>query len=197
MPMPSAWAWRGFFSSTRAVADVHRSGVGPVDAHDALDQRALAGAVLAQQRTEAAGPQCQRHVGERLQRTESFGDIADLDDGRRSVRGERRRCRSMLWRAATLGSGENALSSRSWKHLQERLGGGDGAEHASLHRDHFHGRQMIAASVAPQQSSSNKHSKPRSLASRMVVWTQTSVVMPLRIKFLTPRRCSINSRSVA
>ena len=34
-------------------------------------------------------------------------------------------------------------------------------------------------SVAPQQSSSSRHSKPRSLASRMVVCTQTSVVMPV------------------
>src|SRR6478609_3880791 len=31
----------------------------------------------------------------------------------------------------------------------------------------------LPLSVAPQQSSSNRHSKPRSFASRMVVWTHT------------------------
>jgi len=35
----------------------------------------------------------------------------------------------------------------------------------------FTARLMVARSVAPQQSSSNRHSKPRSLASRIVVWT--------------------------
>src|SRR5262249_40572824 len=48
-------------------------------------------------------------------------------------------------------------------------------------------------SVAPQQSSSNRHSKPRSLASRMVVCTQTSVVIPVRTRFTTPRVRSISS----
>src|SRR5207247_4927195 len=37
----------------------------------------------------------------------------------------------------------------------------------------------LERSVAPQQSSSSRHSKPRSLASRIVVCTQTSVVMPV------------------
>ena len=39
-------------------------------------------------------------------------------------------------------------------------------------------------SVAPQQSSSSTHSKPRSLASRSVVCTQTSVVMPVRTDYI-------------
>ena len=38
----------------------------------------------------------------------------------------------------------------------------------------------LPGSVAPQQSSSSRHSKPRSFASRIVVCTQTSVVMPVR-----------------
>src|SRR5262245_52947481 len=55
----------------------------------------------------------------------------------------------------------------------------------------------LPLSVAPQQSSSSRHSKPRSLASRMVVWTQTSVVMPVSTTFSMPRSRSISSRSVA
>src|SRR5882762_8592316 len=42
-------------------------------------------------------------------------------------------------------------------------------------------------SVAPQQSSSRRHSKPRSLASRMVVCTQTSVVIPAKTILVIPR----------
>ena len=52
-------------------------------------------------------------------------------------------------------------------------------------------------SVAPQQSSSSRHSKPRSLASRMVVCTQTSVVMPVSTRLSMPRVRRISSRSVA
>ena len=55
----------------------------------------------------------------------------------------------------------------------------------------------LAGSVAPQQSARIRHSKPRSLASRMVVLTQTSVVMPVRIRLVMPRTRSVSSRSVA
>src|SRR5690606_37193369 len=55
----------------------------------------------------------------------------------------------------------------------------------------------LPLSVAAQQSSSRRHSKPRSLASRMVVWTQTSVVSPQRIRLSMPRVRSTSSRSVA
>src|SRR5262249_49337524 len=55
----------------------------------------------------------------------------------------------------------------------------------------------LPLSVAPQQSSTSTHSKPRSLASRMVVWTQTSVVMPVSTMLSMPRTRSSNSRSVA
>ena len=52
-------------------------------------------------------------------------------------------------------------------------------------------------SVAAQQSSSRRHSKPRSLASRIVVCTHTSVVMPVRMRLRMPRVRRISSRSVA
>ena len=55
----------------------------------------------------------------------------------------------------------------------------------------------LPLSVAPQQSSSTKHSKPRSFASRIVVDTHTSVVMPQITKLAIPRVRKINSKSVA
>ena len=55
----------------------------------------------------------------------------------------------------------------------------------------------LPASVAPHPSSSRRHSYPRSLASRMVVWTHTSVVMPPRMIRLIPRERRMRSRSVA
>ena len=55
----------------------------------------------------------------------------------------------------------------------------------------------LPASVAAQQSSSSTHSKPRSLASRMVVCTHTSVVMPVSTMLRMPLVCSSSSRSVA
>ena len=61
----------------------------------------------------------------------------------------------------------------------------------------FSAWSWLLLSVAAQQSSISTHSKPRSLASRMVVWTQTSVVMPVSTMFSMPRSRSINSRSVA
>lgn len=39
----------------------------------------------------------------------------------------------------------------------------------------------LAGSVAAQQSSRSRHSYPMSLATRMVVWTHTSVVTPAKI----------------
>ena len=36
------------------------------------------------------------------------------------------------------------LWSESWQNLQKGLRGSDGAEHASLHGDHFQGRPMVA-----------------------------------------------------
>ena len=56
-----------------AAVQQHRAVVGPVVADDALDQRALAGAVLAQQRMHGAGPHCQAHVAQRGEGAEALG----------------------------------------------------------------------------------------------------------------------------
>src|SRR6185369_16045932 len=57
--------------------------------------------------------------------------------------------------------------------------------------------RWLPRSVAAVQSERTRHSKPRSLASRMVVETQTSVVMPANSRFVMPRVRRISSRSVA
>ena len=49
----------------------------------------------------------------------------------------------------------------------------------------------------PVQSARTRQSKPRSLASRAVVCTHTSVVTPVRTRCVTPRARRIVSRSVA
>ena len=54
---------------------------GLVDAGQDLDERALAGAVLADERVDLAGAQLQRHVGERLGRPEPLRDAAQGDGG--------------------------------------------------------------------------------------------------------------------
>ena len=75
----------------RGPRPVHR-----VDPGDALDQRRLAGAVVADERHHLAVAHLEVDVGQRLHRAERLGDAAELEDGVRSPRGsvsntERRR----------------------------------------------------------------------------------------------------------
>ena len=53
-----------------------------VDAGHDLDQRRLAGAVLAEEGVDLAGIERQRHVLQRLGRAESLGDVAHFEDRR-------------------------------------------------------------------------------------------------------------------
>src|ERR1700722_15289080 len=158
-----------------ARADDQLAVVGPVIAHDAFDQGRLAGAVLAEQRMHGAGHHAQRHVVERDEVAEALRDVQRLD-------------------------AEAAPSAQTRAH--------GSAATSAAERDTAPNTPpciltiLIAArwlpwSVAPQQSSSSKHSKPRSLASRMVVCTHTSVVMPVRMMLSMPRWRRISSRSVA
>ena len=71
-----------------AVVDQHVAVVRPVVAHDAFDQRALAGAVLAEQGVEAAGRHLQRHLVERGELAEALGH-RDRLDRERPIRNER------------------------------------------------------------------------------------------------------------
>ena len=56
----------------------HRAFVRPLEAGDAFHQRALAGAVLAQQGMHAAGRHLHRHVVQRCQATEALGELVGL-----------------------------------------------------------------------------------------------------------------------
>ncbi len=79
----------------------------------------------------------------------------------------------------------------------ERLRTRNRAEHAALHLSILTAAARLPASIAPQQSSSSRHSKPRSFASRMVVCTHTSVEMPVSTMLRMPRCRRMSSRSVA
>ena len=72
------------------VIDHQLAVVGLVVAHDALDERRFAGAVLAKERMERAGPHLQRHLIERGELAEAFDDIERFD-AERLLRGSRRR----------------------------------------------------------------------------------------------------------
>ena len=72
----------GIFDHLLAVADDKLARVGPVISHDAFDQRRLAGAVLAEQRVEAAGGHFQRHLVERGKGAKALGHRQHLETQR-------------------------------------------------------------------------------------------------------------------
>ena len=71
MPMPIARAARGFGMLHRRAVEADLALVGVQDAVDHLDQRRLAGAVLAEQRVDLAGrhPEADVVVGEHARET--------------------------------------------------------------------------------------------------------------------------------
>ena len=75
--MPAAIASRGDAKRDLAAVEEHPARVGPVDAGDDLDQRRLAGAVLAHQRVDLAGPEVERDVVERLDAGEGLARVLD------------------------------------------------------------------------------------------------------------------------
>ena len=56
------------------------AGVGPVEAREDLDERRLAGAVVADQAEHLALAQVQAHVAQRRDRAEALGDVLDAQD---------------------------------------------------------------------------------------------------------------------
>ena len=75
--MPAAIASRGEANCDLAAVEQHPALVGPVDAGDDLDQRRLAGAVLAHQRVDLAGLEVERDVVERLDAGEGLARALD------------------------------------------------------------------------------------------------------------------------
>src|SRR5262249_41050164 len=152
-----------------------------VISHHALDQGRLAGAVLAEHGVDGTRRDPQRYAVERAERAEVLDEVGDLELRRRARRGHRAaphapsasRAASAASRSAELVTAPNTpfcivtiLTAASW----------------------------LPRSVAPQQSARSRHSKPRSLASRMVVCTHTSVVMPVSTRLAMPRVRRISSR---
>ena len=78
MPMPIARAAFGFGDVHRHAVEDDLAGVGVEHAVDHLDQRRLAGAVLAEQRVDLAGPHPEAHVVVRQHPGERLGDAAQL-----------------------------------------------------------------------------------------------------------------------
>src|SRR5260221_300751 len=159
------------------AVDQHLAGGRAIEAHHALHQRRLAGAVLAEQRVERAGRHLDRDVVERRESAEAHrhADRLDADGrGRRSLAGMAHGSRSTT-------EAERAMAPNTPPCIVTIL----------------IAARWLPSSVAPQQSSISRHSKPRSLASRIVVCTQTSVVMPVSRMLSMPRWRRISSRSVA
>ena len=64
------------------AGDGDRAGVGLVGAGDDLDERALAGAVFAEERVDLAGVELEIDAAERARAAEGFGELAKLEEGR-------------------------------------------------------------------------------------------------------------------
>src|SRR5918993_5745170 len=156
-----------------AAIDQEAALVGGIIAEKALHQCRLASTILTEKGVHSAGPDLQRDIGQGSERPKAFGnaDCLSAYGSHRLVAHGRLSTKVALSDTApnTPPCILTILIAASW-----------------LHR-----------SVAPQQSSRSRHSNPRSLASRMVVWTHTSVVMPLRTMLRIPRVRRISSRSVA
>ena len=73
-----------------AIADNDLAFVGLVVAHDAFDQRRLAGAVLTEERMEGAGPHFQRNLIERRELAEALGHVDGFDTEGGFARSRRR-----------------------------------------------------------------------------------------------------------
>src|SRR5439155_10631774 len=74
---------------------------GRVDARQRLDQRRLAGSVLAAQRVHFAGAQIERHVAQSGDRAEALRDLVGLEDRRHGV-GRPRKISSLLWKPSLI-----------------------------------------------------------------------------------------------
>ena len=66
----------------RLAAEAHLAGVGPKDPGEDLDQRRLAGAVLADERMRLAGAAIEADVAQRVHAAERLRDVRHLDDRR-------------------------------------------------------------------------------------------------------------------
>src|SRR5690606_24471934 len=131
--------------------------VWPVVAHDALDQRGFAGAVFAEKCMEGSGRHLQRYVVERRELAEPLGHAQRFEPQRMMQVRRRRR--------ADQPRGVGAHAIAPMKDLESETAPNTPPCILII----LMAWSWLLLSVAPQQSSRSRHSKPRSLASRMVV----------------------------
>ena len=148
-----------------AAIDDEAALVGSIITEQAFHQCGFAGAVFAEQAVHGAGRDFQRHVRQRVKAAEMLADADRLDADR-------------------LGSNQWLMAIRARKVALSLTAPNTPPCILIM----CSAAAWLPASVAPQQSDSSRHSKPRSLASRIVVWTQTSVVMPVRMMLPMPSR---------
>ena len=132
-----------------AVADQDLALRGVVIAHDAFHERALARAVLAEQSVQRAGPNLQLDIVER----DEIAEAHRHGDGVDAERAGRRRIFADLQEIAPIRSLDLATAPNTPPCILIIC----------------NAASWLLLSVAAQQSSTSTHSKPRSLASRMVV----------------------------
>ena len=96
MPMPASIASRGDRNDDRPAVDADLALVRPVEAGEDVHERALAGAVLAEQRVDLARPQVEVDVVVGEDAREALDDPGRLERGRASSRGRPRRGRSRI-----------------------------------------------------------------------------------------------------
>ena len=126
MPRPSACASLGLAIACSRPSTRTSPSVGVVIAHDAFDERALAGAVLAEQRVERARPHLESNIVERDEVAEALGH----GDGFDAERATRQRRFADDHDRASISAGRRR----------------DRAEHAALHLDHLE-RVVVVALV--------------------------------------------------
>src|SRR5580700_11822125 len=122
--------------------------------HDALDQRAFARAVFPNQSVKGSRRNFERNIVVGHEGAKTLGHVDQFDVEWLVVALRRRLIHAM----ALMNSRETATAPKTPPCILTML----------------IAARWLPASVAPVQSDKSKHSNPRSLASRMVVWTQTS-----------------------
>src|SRR5262245_30193133 len=163
-----------------APPDHDLSGIRRMVADQALHERALPSAVLAEQRVERSGHHVERDVVERGHGAEPLRHAEHLDLERAAVGGVGD-SHQPIFPSVSSKAADGAMAPKTPPCIVTIL----------------IAARWLPGSVAPAQSSRRRHSKPRSFASRIVVCTQTSVVMPVSTRLTIPRVREIRSRSVA
>ena len=148
MPMPWRCASRGDFG-VRLIAEQHAARISAIKAHDAFYERALTGAVFAQQSVKAAG----------FTRNDTSSSATKLPKRLEMPCASKSAGSAFTRVPETAGplSVETAAADAR-KRLQERARGADRAEHTVCMVTIFSAAAWFQASVAAQQSPRMRHS---------------------------------------